>query len=76
MSEKQETTMNTTDEFVILRAKRKPGGNYILLCHLPQNEVTPWVTWYSQDIAGTQRMNGIYFYEDEEADARTDFEER
>jgi hypothetical protein len=65
-----------TDEFVILRAKRRSSGDYILLCHLPQNNVTPWVTWFSHDITGSHRMNGNYFYEDEETDALKDFEAR
>jgi hypothetical protein len=68
--------MNITDEFVIHRAKRTNSGAYILLCNLPQNEVTPWVTWYSEDITGTHRINGNYFYSDEAADAFKDFEER
>lgn len=68
--------MNPNDNFVILRAKRISNGNYRLLCNLPDNQVTPWATYYASTIDGKDRYRGQYFYQGEEEHAYEDFETR
>jgi hypothetical protein len=45
--------------FKILQA-RAQFNEYILLCHLPDNSVTPYVTWRSGDISGSNCYSGNY----------------
>lgn len=64
------------DNFVVLRAKRNPRGDYTLLCHLPENKATPWVTWTAASVDGKDRMKGNYFFPEEETAAYEDYDAR
>jgi hypothetical protein len=64
------------DTLKVLKA-RAVGDEYIILCHLPGNTITPWATWRTDKIDGTgAKFHGHYFYDDEEAAAYEDFESR
>jgi len=67
---------NPNDNFVIMRAKRLPNGEYRLLCKLPDNVVTPWATYVSPTIDGRERYSGQYYYSSEESYAYEDYETR
>ena len=62
-------------EFTIIESRPALVG-FVILCHLPENPVTPWATWRAQTADGQGRESGHYFYEGEEALAREDFETR
>ncbi|NBT36463.1 MAG: hypothetical protein EBT03_13170 [Betaproteobacteria bacterium] len=62
------------DNFKIYSARRiRDSEEWYLLCHVPQS-VTPWVTWRSNSMTGTERYWGHYF--NSEDAARADFAER
>lgn len=61
------------DDFEVIKAKKR-GSEYIILCHLRSNTVTPWATWQSTTVDGKERYWGHYFYD--EAPAHADFEAR
>lgn len=64
------------DTFKVLKAKAV-GNDYIILCHLPNNPVTPWATWRTDKVDGSgNRFWGHYFYDDQESDAHRDFDDR
>jgi hypothetical protein len=63
-------------EFTIMRARRTTGGEYVILCHLPENKVTPWVTWRAATVDGQGAYRGNYFYANEETFAYEDFNTR
>jgi hypothetical protein len=66
--------MNDTDSFSILLAKKK-GDEYIIMCHLPKNQVTPWATWRTLSLDGSQpRFCGTYHFS--QADAELEFQRR
>ena len=62
-------------KFKVLKAKLR-GNQYIVLCNLPENTVTPWVTWIATTANGDDVHCGHYFYENEEARAHADFDAR
>lgn len=69
--------MSNCDVFTVLKAKRKGANDYVILCHLTENDVTPWATWHSNTIDGSgDRYCGHYFYDGEEDRAHADFDER
>jgi hypothetical protein len=48
----------------------------IVLCHLPHNEVTPYVTWQRNTAKFVSTYWGHYFKADEVGEAIADFNER
>jgi hypothetical protein len=65
--------MNTMEFEVRRTAKR--SEDWVLLCYLPNNSVTPWVTWSSATPTGISGQScGHYF--DDAGEALADFDER
>jgi hypothetical protein len=61
-------------EFKILYAKPRNENEYIIMCHLPTNSVTPYATWQTTTLCGDNRYWGHYFRTQEEA--LSDFQTR
>jgi hypothetical protein len=63
------------DVFKILDRKPCRHGGEIILCYLPHNKVTPWVTWrYETDENGnSMRFWGHYYYDSEGLDVAREF---
>lgn len=61
------------EEYEILNKKTVANG-FIILCHLPWNKTTPWVTWKTPFEDITQVGAGLY-HRTEDA-ARVDFSNR
>ena len=61
------------EEYEILNKKAVSNG-FIILCHLPWNRATPWVTWKTPFEDVTQVSDGTY-HRTEDA-ARVDFSNR
>ena len=64
---------NPVDNFKIVKARESWDG-YVLLCHIPES-VTPWVTWHSPTIDGSQSRYWGHYHFDVES-AQQDFDTR
>jgi hypothetical protein len=61
-------------EFEVVKFRQMNEREYVLLCSLPNNSITPWVTWRSDTPKGNDRYWGHYFRN--YAEAREDYELR
>ena len=61
----------------VLAAKKAYGSNYLVLCHILDNPITPWAIWLCADpSAATKVGSGTYFYGNQESLAHASFDSR